>query len=196
MMPDLFETGENLHLPDDISSETVSVDSASELSEASPVLLLCGGGQISVEVARLAHACGFVVDVVDETEEFANAERFPMARQCVVLPGFENLVKACGIGCRHYVAIFTEDHSSDRNALAQSLTSHAQYIGLLGDRNKREQVYAELRTDGVPDAELAAVCCPMGLRIGAQGPQQIAVAVVAELLAARAGTLMRLRFDI
>jgi xanthine dehydrogenase accessory factor len=162
---------------------------------APPVLLLCGGGHVSLEVARLAHACDFVVDVVDDREEFSNAVRFPMARQCLVLPEYENLVQNCGIGRRHYVAIITRGHSFDREVLAQALTSHAQYVGMIGSRTKREQVYATLRKQGVPDAELAAVCCPIGLSIEAETPQQIAVSIVAELLAARAGTLVRLRFD-
>ena len=159
------------------------------------MLLLCGGGHVSLEVARLAHSCGFVVDVVDDREEFSNAGRFPMARHCRVLPGYENLVQTCDIGRRHFVAIITRGHSFDREALAQALTSHAQYVGMIGSRTKREQVYAALRKQGVPDAELAAVCCPIGLSIEAETPQQIAVAIVAELLAARAGTLVRLRFD-
>lgn len=163
--------------------------------DAPPVLLLCGGGHVSLEVARLAHSCGFVVDVVDDREEFSNAERFPMARHCRVLPGYENLVQTCDIGRRHFVAIITRGHSFDREALAQALTSHAQYVGMIGSRTKREQVYAALRKQGVPDAELAAVCCPIGLSIEAETPQQIAVSIVAELLAARAGTLVRLRFD-
>ncbi|MCH5143921.1 XdhC family protein [Desulfovibrio sp. UIB00] len=163
--------------------------------DAPPVLLLCGGGHVSLEVARLAHSCGFVVDVVDDREEFSNAERFPMARHCQVLPGYENLVQTCDIGRRHFVAIITRGHSFDREALAQALTSHAQYVGMIGSRTKREQVYAALRKQGVPDAELAAVCCPIGLSIEAETPQQIAVSIVAELLAARAGTLVRLRLD-
>lgn len=163
--------------------------------DAPPVLLLCGGGHVSLEVARLAHSCGFVVDVVDDREEFSNAGRFPMARHCRVLPGYENLVQACDVGRRHFVAIITRGHSFDREALAQALASHAQYVGMIGSRTKREQVYAALRKQGVPDAELAAVCCPIGLSIEAETPQQIAVSIVAELLAARAGTLVRLRFD-
>ena len=159
------------------------------------LLLLCGGGHVSLEVAALAHACGFVVDVVDDRPEFSDPARFPMARRCLTLPGFENLVEACGIGRRHYVAIVTRGHSFDREALAQALTSHAAYIGMIGSKSKREQVYAFLRAQGVPDAELAAVRCPIGLSIGAETPGQIAVSVVAELLAARAGTLQRLRFE-
>ena len=162
---------------------------------APPVLLLCGGGHVSLEVARLAHACDFVVDVVDDRAEFSNAGRFPMARNCLVLPGYENLVQSCGIGRRHFVAIITRGHSFDREVLAQALASHAQYVGMIGSKTKREQVCAALRKQGVPGAELAAVCCPIGLSIEAETPQQIAVSIVAELLAARAGTLMRLRFD-
>ena len=160
-----------------------------------PVLLLCGGGHVSLEVATLAHACGFVVDVVDDRAEFASAERFPMARHCFVLQAFANLVRACGIGRRHYVAIMTRGHSFDREVLVQALESHAFYIGMIGSRSKKESVYAALRKEGVPDAELACVRCPIGLPIGADSPQQIAVSVVAELLAARAGTLQRLRID-
>ena len=163
--------------------------------DAQPVLLLCGGDQIAQEVARLAHASGFVVDVVDENGDFVGPDNFPTARHCLVLPDFNNLVQACGIGHRHFVAILTRKDSLDRQALTQALTSHARYIGMIGTRDTRDRVYAALRASGVPDAELAAVCCPIGLNIGAQTPQQIAIAVVAELLAAWAGTLTRLRFD-
>lgn len=162
---------------------------------APPVLLLCGGGHVSLEVARLAHACGFIVDVADDRPEFSNPERFPMARRCHVLPAYENLVEACGIGRHHYVAVITRGHGFDRETLAQALTSHAQYIGMIGSRTKRDQIYAILRSQGVPDAELAAVCCPIGLTIEAETPQQIAVSIVAELLAVQSGTLKRLRFE-
>ena len=118
-----------------------------------------------------------------------------MARRCYVLPEYENLVNACGIGRHHYVAIITRGHGFDRETLAQALTSHAQYIGMIGSRTKRDQIYALLRAQGVPAAELAAVCCPIGLTIEAETPQQIAVSIVAELLAAQAGTLKRLRFE-
>ena len=162
---------------------------------APPVLLLCGGGHVSLEVARLAHVCGFIVDVVDDRPEFSNPQRFPMARRCHVLPDYENLVEACGIGRHHYVAVITRGHGFDRETLAQALTSHAQYIGMIGSKTKRDQIYAILRGQGVPDAELAAVCCPIGLTIEAETPQQIAVSIVAELLAVQAGTLKRLRFE-
>jgi xanthine dehydrogenase accessory factor len=161
--------------------------------ERPPVLLICGGGHVALEVAALAHAAGFVVDVADDRPEFADPSRFPSARQCLALPGYENLVEACAIGRRHFVVIATRGHASDQTVLAQSLDSHARYIGMIGSRAKRERIYAALRADGMPKAELAAVRCPVGLPIGAETPAQIAVSIVAELLAAKAGVLQRLR---
>lgn len=164
--------------------------------EAPPLLLLCGGGHVALEVARLAHACGFVVDVVDDREEFANRGRFPMARHCHVLPGFSGLEAACGLEPRHYVAIMTRGHAFDREVLEQALRVHPRYLGMIGSRSKREHVYRLLRAEGVPAGELARVCCPIGLGIYAETPQQIAVSVVAELLAALAGTLPQLRGEL
>lgn len=161
--------------------------------DAPPVLLLCGGGHVALETARLAHSCGFVVDVADDREAFANAERFPLARRCFVLPNFAGLAEACGIGPRHYIAIMTRGHAHDREALAQALATPARYVGMIGSRSKREHVFAALRESGVPSERLARVRCPIGLPILAETPQQIAVSIVAELLAERMGTLDRLR---
>lgn len=161
--------------------------------DAPPVLLLCGGGHVALETARLAHDCDFVVDVVDDRAEFANAARFPMARRCLTLPRFEGLLESCDIGARHFVAIMTRGHAFDREALEQALRSPARYIGMIGSRAKRDHVYGLLRAGGVSSETLDAVCCPIGLGILAETPRQIAVSVVAELLAARAGTLARLR---
>ncbi len=161
--------------------------------DAPPVLLLCGGGHVSLEVAKLAHACGFIVDVVDDRPEFANAERFPMARHCLALPGFANLAAACGLGPFHFVAIMTRGHAFDRQVLEQVLAHPVRYVGMIGSKTKKAHVYAALRAAGVSDTALATVCCPIGLKFKAETPQQIAVSVVAELLAAKGGVLPTLR---
>ena len=169
------------------------LDALDGMEGAVDVLLLCGGGHVSLETARLAHAAGFVVDVVDDRAEFADPRRFPMARRCLTLPAFEGLAARCGIGRHHYVAIMTRGHSFDREVLAQALKTDAFYIGMIGSSSKKASVYKALRAQGVSDAALDKVCCPIGLGIGADTPQQIAVSVVAELMAARAGTLGALR---
>ena len=116
-----------------------------------------------------------------------------MARRCIVLPRFENLAQACGIGPRHFVAIMTRGHAYDREALAQALPAQPRYLGMIGSRTKKEQVYTLLRAQGVSDAALARVCCPIGLGIEAETPQQIAVSIVAELLAEKRGSLQQFR---
>lgn len=160
---------------------------------APPVLLLCGADDLAVEIAELAHAVGFTIDVVDDRAEYANLERFPMAHKCLVLPDFHDLVAECGVGRQHFVVILTRAQKYDRDALWQVLESHAQYIGMIGNKAKRDEIYDFLREQGVPNTELACVCCPIGLPLEAETSQQIAVAIVAELLAARAGTIKRLR---
>ena len=160
-----------------------------------PVLLLCGAGQTALETARLAHAVGFVVDVVDSREEYVSPERFPQARRRIFAPDFDRLVERCDVGRQHYVIIAAHNHALDRSALVQVLASHAHYIGMLGGKAKRSAIFAALRDMGMPDAELACIRCPAGLPIGAESPRQVAVSIVAELLAARAGVLQRLRAE-
>lgn len=167
---------------------------------APPVLLLAGGGDEAVEVGRLARQCGFVVDVVDHEPDFASATRFPFARNCLTLPGYTDLVRACAIGRSHFVLVMlrnhgSRDHGHDLRILEQVLSSHAHYIGLTGSRNRREHMFATLHARGIPRTELAAVRCPAGLAVESMTPAQTAVAIVAELLAVRAGTLNRLRLD-
>lgn len=181
------------------------------------VLLLCGLGQEAEALARLAAACGFALDVVNpaslgeenssqesaELESLVLAresvpdwtEAYPRARKCLGLPGFFGLLANCEISAQHYVCIFSNDEKERLTALAEALASHAFYIGLKATRAERERLFGLLRASGVPDAELAAVRCPIGLPVGANGPEQFAVAVMAELLAAKAGTLQRMRIE-
>ena len=161
-----------------------------------PVLLLCGAGHVACACASLAQQCGFTVDVVDDREGFASYERFPLARACLTLPDFDDLIERLHVAQQHFVVIMTHSHALDLKVLSQILASSACYIGLLGSSTKRRELYAKLRANGVPSTELAAVHCPVGLQIGAETPEQIAVSIVAELLAARTGTLKQLRSSV
>lgn len=156
-------------------------------------ILLCGAGHVALAVAALAEQARFVVDVVDDRPEYANEERFPMARNIFVLPDFENLAEHCAIDQHHYVVIITRDHHLDREVLVQALPTKARYIGMIGNRKKRDALYANLREQGFPITELACVRCPIGLPIGAESPDELAIAIMAELIAARAGCLPRHR---
>ena len=187
-LPEVSNSGLATTQPGSTAVATVDVR-----DDTRPVLLLCGGGQEARSVAILAQTCGFAVDVADARAELADASQYPGARRCLVVPGWTNLVQACTIGSRHHVVIATGDDADDYTVLRQVLSSHAFYIGMQGDRVKKKRMFTALRNEGVPAAELACVRCPAGLPLGAQSPEQQAVATVAEVLAARAGTLQRLR---
>lgn len=151
------------------------------------VVVLCGGGHVSLATGALAHKVGFEVIVVDDRPEFASRERFPFARAVHELPGFHDLAATCGIGPEHYVVIVTRGHSHDRECLAQAMRSPARYVGMIGSRRKRDGVFSFLRAEGFAEAEFKRVHSPIGLDIGAETPEEIAVSIVAELVAARHG---------
>lgn len=149
-------------------------------------LHLAGAGHVSFFTARLAASAGFQVTVLDDREEFANRERFPEASEVRVIPDFE----ACfaeGLGPRDFAAILTRGHLHDRTVLSRALKTNAGYIGMIGSRKKRAAVYAVLRKEGFARADLDRVHCPIGLSIGAETPEEIAVSIVGELIKVRAG---------
>lgn len=190
-----------------------------------PVLLLLGDGPEARAVARLAGECGFVVDMAvwtatgapatetprtaveaeapEETpeealEDASGVPEIPGLRRRILLRPDDGPVERCAIGRRHHVCIFPPDAATARRALEDVLASHAFYVGLWATRAGRDQVWAELREAGVPDAELAAVRCPLGLgdlAVTAATPVAAAALILAELLAARAGCLQRFRLE-
>lgn len=152
-------------------------------------VVLIGGGHVSKEVAQLASYVDFEVVVCDDRQAFSNGERFPMARATHVLEGYRNLFQTIGQGEEYYLLIITRGHDSDQEVLAQALRTPARYIGMIGSRRKREICYGNLRDQGFGDADFARVHCPIGLSIGSESPKEIAVSIVAELIAARSGAV-------
>jgi len=155
----------------------------------SGTVVLIGGGHVSKEVAKLAAYVDFEVVVCDDRREFSNRERFPMARATHVIKDFKDLFQIMGQGEDYYLLIVTRGHSYDRDALAQALRTPARYIGMIGSRSKRDITYSRLREQNFSDADFARVHCPVGISIGSETPEEIAVSILAELIAARAGTL-------
>jgi xanthine dehydrogenase accessory factor len=153
--------------------------------EPEAVLALFGAGHISTFVAPLAHTVGFRVCVIDDRAEFANPERFPTADQllvCSVSEAFERIA----VTPATFLAIVTRGHLHDRDALRGALKTVSAYIGMIGSRRKRDLIYAALMEEGVSDEDLRRVHCPIGVSIGAETPQEIAVSIVAELIQVRA----------
>ncbi len=154
--------------------------------EGTPVLCLFGAGHVAVPLARMAKACGFRVEVADDRIKFANAERFPDAERIVV----DELAAAAGrmtLGPSSYAIVVTRGHTGDREVLESVLGRGARFVGLLGSRPKVVHIFAALLERGVPREELARVHAPLGLEIGAQTPDEIAVSILAEMIAVRRG---------
>lgn len=154
--------------------------------EPEPVLLVFGAGHVAVPLCRMARLAGFHVEVTDDRVQFANAERFPEARRIVV----DEVAAAAGqmaLGPGAYAVVVTRGHKGDADALHAVLGRGLRYVGLLGSRPKMVHVFADLRERGVPPSELEKVHVPMGLAIGARTPEEIAVSILAELIAVRRG---------
>jgi xanthine dehydrogenase accessory factor len=150
------------------------------------VLHLFGAGHVAQPTARLAAFAGFRVWVADDRAAFANAARFPEAEAVRVLPSFDAALDGVAIDRRAFIVIVTRGHLHDRAVLAQALRTEACYIGMIGSRRKRDQIFRALRKQGVGEDELKRVHAPIGLDIGAETPAEIAFSIVAELIQVRA----------
>ena len=163
------------------------------LPEPDHLVLICGGGHVAQEVTRLAVHAGFAVDVLDTRPEYATRERFPEARRVEVCSDYALLDQEYPLEARHYAVILTHSYESDLAVLRLCLESPVRYIGVAASERKKEGLFAQLREEDVPDAELASVRCPIGLAIGAESAEELGIAIAAELIAARAGCLPRPR---
>jgi xanthine dehydrogenase accessory factor len=154
--------------------------------EGTPVLCLFGAGHVAQPLARMAKACGFRVELADDRVKFANPERFPEADLIVVDP-FAAAAEKMTLGANSYAVVVTRGHKGDGEALRAVLGRGLRFVGLLGSRPKVVHLFAALREQGVAPAELATVHAPLGLEIGAQTPAEIAVSILAEMIAVRRG---------
>ncbi len=154
--------------------------------EGTPVLCLFGAGHVAQPLARMAKACGFRVEVADDRVKFANAERFPDA-DLVVVDGFAAAAARMTLGPRSYAVVVTRGHKGDAEAIEASLARGSRYVGLLGSRPKVVHIFTALEKQGIAKEQLARVQAPMGLEIGAQTPEEIAISILAELIAVRRG---------
>ncbi len=152
-------------------------------------LFLFGAGHISRALAALADTLEYRAVVLEDREEFLSAERFPQARLLAVPDQRAETLKRAltdmSPGPADAAVILTRGHAHDRDALQAVLDFAFGYVGMIGSRAKRDAVYAQLGEKGVPPQRLAAVRCPVGLSIGAQTPEEIAVSIAAELIAER-----------
>ncbi len=150
-----------------------------------PTAYLFGGGHVSYQVARLLPMLDFDFVVVDDREAFANQQRFPNAKGWVVHDFFD-IFSTLSLDPRFaYIIIVTRGHQSDFQVLQQALRVQPAYIGMIGSRRKIQLLFEELRRQGVSQEALNAIHAPIGVEIGADTPEEIAVSIVAELIQVR-----------
>ena len=180
-------------LSDDFAQETGLIcggqmDVYIEPIEPSPELYIVGAGHVGFHLARVAAEVGFRVHVVDDREKFANRERFPNAAEIVVedIPSWLIRTK---LPAHAYVVIVTRGHTNDLDALRALAVKNLRYLGLIGSRAKVARIYDQLRAEAMPSEALGQVHAPIGLDIGAVTPQEIAVSILAELIAVKHGKM-------
>ena len=154
--------------------------------EPTPHLYIVGAGHVGWHLARLASEAGFRIHVIDDREKFANPERFPSAEQVVAQPIPEWLHRA-DLPSAAYVVVVTRGHTHDLEAMRALAARDLKYLGLIGSRAKVRRIADILTAEGMPPECLTRVHAPIGLDIGAVTPAEIAVSIVAELIAIRRG---------
>jgi len=148
------------------------------------LLYIFGAGHVSVNLYKVARGAGFEVTVVDDRETYASRERFPEAKE-VIAQDFEHAMAGLSPNQSSYIVIVTRGHRDDMRVLRWAVQTEARYIGMIGSKRKTITIFRELTKEGIPAELFDRVHAPVGLDIGAITPEEIAVAITAELIAVR-----------
>jgi xanthine dehydrogenase accessory factor len=168
------------------SSEHAAVEIFIDIAGDNPDLYIFGAGQVAMPVAKLAGEVGFRVHVVDTRPLFANRERFPTASE--VLVGFPGeIARGCELTPYGFALVLTHTATHDLPVLEVLLRSDIRYIGVLGSARRAAALAKRLQDMGFTAGDITRLHMPVGLDIGAESAEQMAVAVVAELLMVRSG---------
>ena len=151
---------------------------------STPALYLFGAGHVSLYISKVASMAGFETVVSDDREAFANPERFPEA-VATHAGDWAEVFKKLHLHEHSYAVIATRGHKGDLICLREALKTPARYVGMIGSKRKMIEFSKVLEAEGVPPERLEQIHSPVGLAIGALTPQEIAVAVVAEMIAVR-----------
>jgi xanthine dehydrogenase accessory factor len=151
-----------------------------------PRLIIVGAGHIAVPLARLGKLLGFEVTVIDDRARFASRDRFPDADE-IVVDAFDRAIERQTITPWTYLVLVTRGHEHDEATLRRVVGSPAPYIGMIGSRRRVLLVFQRLAREGVPERFLDRVYAPVGLDIGSRTPEEIALAIMAEIVNVRRG---------
>ena len=152
------------------------------------LLYLFGAGHVAYNIYKIATIAGFDVTVIDDRESYAKRERFPEARE-VIADDFDAVTARLNPPAGSYIVVVTRGHRDDMRILRWAVDAGTRYLGMIGSRRKTISIYKELESRGIPAEKFAQVHAPVGLEIGAVTPEEIAVSIVAEMIAERRHTM-------
>lgn len=152
-----------------------------ELFLEHPHMVICGGGHVSVPVYKIAKMLGFHVTVVDDRREFVARERFPEA-DCLLCADFAELEKEVPAYGNSFYVVLTRGHGGDELCARQILGRPFTYLGMIGSRTKVSLTKERLRLQGFSQEQIESMHAPIGLKIGGQTPEEIAVSIMAEVV--------------
>ena len=178
----LSEEARLADLVDVIDEKGSRVTLAIEIVRPELELLIFGGGHVGQAVALIGALTGYRVTVVDDREEFASRQRLPDPAIDLVVCDYASASERVSISSNTAVVIVTRGHQYDELCLKNVIGSSANYIGMIGSRKRVLSVFKKLAGEGVSESALKRVHAPIGLSIGARSPQEIGVAIVAEII--------------
>ncbi|MCB2295289.1 XdhC family protein [Clostridium algoriphilum] len=146
-----------------------------------PRLIILGGGHIAKPLAEFASKAGFSVTVIDDRPSFANHERFPTAQK-VICESFDHCFDFINLNMSAYVVIVTRGHRHDMDCLRQVLKHNTAYVGMIGSKRRVKSVMEQMLSEGYPKEKLNGVNAPIGLKIGAVTPDEIAFSIISQLI--------------
>lgn len=144
-------------------------------------LIILGGGHIALPLCKMANILGYDVTVVDDRPSFANRERFACA-QSVICDDFRRAVESIELTADSYIVIVTRGHRHDKLCLEAVINKPMAYLGMIGSKRRVKALMAEIIAEGIAPEAVANVHSPIGLNIGAQTPEEIAVSIIAEII--------------
>ncbi|MGB3366141.1 MAG: XdhC family protein [Acidaminobacteraceae bacterium] len=156
-----------------------------EVNERKPKIVLIGGGHVNYAMSKFVDLLDYELVVVDDREEFCNKDRYPSASKLYVNEDIAVAVAQVEIDSNTYIAIATKD--GDKSSLYEVISSEAKYIGVIGSKRKVTLLMKDLKEEGIDEERLKFVHSPIGLDIGTETPEEIAISILAEILKVRSG---------
>jgi xanthine dehydrogenase accessory factor len=173
----------------DAASEVAGEFFRTLLARPKETVFIFGAGHCGQKLAPIAEMVDFSTVIVDDRSDFVSAERFPASERVLAPASFEHALDGLSVDERSYIVIMTRGHAHDQAVLTQALRTGAGYIGMIGSKKKVAETFRALREEGFSAEAIGRVHAPIGLEIGSETPEEIAVSIVAELIKVRASRL-------